>query len=280
MRVIVAEDDQALSLFLRKGLELEGHTVQCIADGATALETILDDAPDLLVLDLGLPMLDGVDVLRALKDRVPAMSILVLTGRAHLPQKIECLNLGADDYLLKPFSLHELLARCRAIARRRLGAHTGLLQYEGLKMDRITRTVTYNGASVDFTTKEFTLLEHLLQNKGRAVSRRELLEEVWRMPPDAGTNVVDVYVNYLRRKLLGVGGGNLIETMRGEGYAIGTKKASEKGPTGGSRNPVVHAEAGSSPAAPIAPVAPVSPVPAPTPRHGHGRTFPQSVGAA
>jgi len=220
MRVMVAEDDPALSVFLQKGLELEGHRVELAADGVTAVEQIEEDHPDLLVLDLGLPQLDGVDVLRALRDRFPAMSILVLTGRSQLPQKIECLNLGADDYLIKPFSLHELLARCRAVARRRVGANTGVLAFEGLRMDRITRTVTHGGDAIDFTAKEFTLLEHLLQNKGRAVSRRELLEEVWRMPPDAGTNVVDVYVNYLRRKLSIVGSHDLIQTVRGEGYAI------------------------------------------------------------
>jgi len=223
MRVMVAEDDPALSVFLQKGLELEGHRVELAADGVTAVEQIEEDHPDLLVLDLGLPQLDGVDVLRALRDRFPAMSILVLTGRSQLPQKIECLNLGADDYLIKPFSLHELLARCRAVARRRVGANTGVLTFEGLRMDRITRTVTHGGDAIDFTAKEFTLLEHLLQNKGRAVSRRELLEEVWRMPPDAGTNVVDVYVNYLRRKLSIVGSHDLIQTVRGEGYAIGLK---------------------------------------------------------
>ena len=224
MRIMVAEDDSALSMFLQKGLELEGHAVHCIADGATAVEQIHEDAPDLLVLDLGLPQLDGVDVLRALHDKVPSMSILVLTGRSHLPQKIECLNLGADDYLIKPFSLHELLARCRAVARRRVGVGTGVLQFDGLRMDRILRSVTYHLQPVDLTAKEFTLLEYLLQQKGRAVSRRELLERVWHMSPDAGTNVVDVYVNYLRRKLGMAGSIDLIETMRGEGYGIGAKK--------------------------------------------------------
>jgi DNA-binding response OmpR family regulator len=224
LRVMVAEDDFALSMFLQKGLELEGHTVQCIGDGATAFQQIQEDAPDLLVLDLGLPRMDGVDVLRALQGKVPSMSILILTGRSHLPLKIECLNLGADDYVIKPFSLYELLARCRALARRRAGAGTGVLQFAGLRMDRILRSVTFDLQQVDLTVKEFTLLEYLLQKKGRAVSRRELLQEVWHMSPDAGTNVVDVYVNYLRRKMGVAGSTDMIETVRGEGYGIGVKK--------------------------------------------------------
>lgn len=224
MRVMVAEDDSALSLFLRKGLELEGHSVQAVADGALALECIEEDHPDLLVLDLGLPKLDGVDVLRALHDRFPAMSVLVLTGRSQMTQRIECLNLGADDYMVKPFSLYELLARCRAVVRRRAAAGQGVLTCGDLRMDRITRTVTHGGEAIDFTAKEFTLLEHLLQNRGRTVSRHELLVDVWRMAPDAGTNVVDVYVNYLRRKLAMAGAMDLIQTVRGEGYTLGMRR--------------------------------------------------------
>ena len=241
MRVIIAEDDFALSMFLQKGLELEGHAVQCCADGATALQQIQDDVPDLLVLDLGLPRMDGVDVLRALQGKVSSMSIMVLTGRTQLPVKLDCLNLGADDYLVKPFSLHELLARCRALARRRVDVGAGVLQHGSLRMDRILRSVTFSLHPVDLTVKEFTLLEYLLQNKGRSVSRRELLEQVWHMSPDAGTNVVDVYVNYLRRKLGLAGSVDLIETLRGEGYSIGTRKNASKRPSASAGT----AEAGS-----------------------------------
>lgn len=223
MRVMVVEDDTALSLFLKKALELEGHAVRVIADGVSAVEGIQEDIPDLLVLDLGLPQMDGVDVLRALHDTVASMSILVLTGRSQLSEKIECLDLGADDYLLKPFSMYELLARCKAIGRRRMGSAAGVLQCAALRMDRIQRTVSYQNEMLEFTSKEFTLLEYLLLQKGRAVSRRELLQNVWQMSPDAGTNVVDVYVNYLRRKLSAVGASGLVQTMRGEGYGIAAK---------------------------------------------------------
>ena len=237
MRVMVAEDDAALSLFLKKALELQGHTVHIIADGMSAVERIYGDVPDLLVLDLGLPHMDGVDVLRALNNRVPGMSILVLTGRGDMSAKIECLNLGADDYLIKPFSMHELLARCRAIGRRKTGAGNGFLQHGGLRMDRITRAVTYRAESLYLTAKEFTLLEYLLQQKGKGVTRRELLENVWHMSPDAGTNVVDVYVNYLRRKLGAVGALGLIETIRGEGYGIAAREHLPAGSPGSGYRP-------------------------------------------
>jgi DNA-binding response OmpR family regulator len=225
---MVAEDDFALSLFLRKGLELEGHAVQCIGDGATALSQIHEKAPDLLVLDLGLPRMDGVDVLRALHGKVPEMSIMILTGRSQRLQKVECLNLGADDYLIKPFSLQELLARCRALARRGMGVGNDVLQIDGLRMDRLLKSVTYNLQTVGLTAKEFTLLEYLLQKKGRAVSRQELMREVWHMSLDSGSNVVDVYVNYLRRKLRLVGSADMIETVRGEGYGIGFRSGATK----------------------------------------------------
>lgn len=229
MKVMVAEDDSALSLFLKKALELDGHAVREIADGAAAVQKVQEDTPDMLLLDLGLPHMDGVDVLRALHGRVPSMSVLVLTGRSQLAARIECLNLGADDYLLKPFSMHELLARCRAIGRRRMASSAGMLLHGALRMDRIQRSVIYEGTMLDFTSKEFTLLEYLLLQKGRSVSRKELLENVWQMSPDAGTNVVDVYVNYLRRKLGSVGATGIVETMRGEGYGIATKGVKSAG---------------------------------------------------
>lgn len=246
MRVLVAEDDKALSLFLRKGLELEGNTVECVADGATALERIYQDVPELLVLDLGLPMLDGMDLLRTVTGRAPGMSIMVLTGRSQLNHKIDCLNLGADDYLVKPFSLQELLARCRAVKRRRGETASGTLQHGELLMNRITRSVTLAGEPIELTGKEFTLLEYLLLQRGRAISRQELLREVWRMAPDTGTNVVDVYVNYLRRKLGGANGGSaLIETVRGEGYAIGARAVPSKSPAR-ELNPLRMSQAGAA----------------------------------
>ena len=230
MRVLIAEDDSALATFLLKSFTGQGDSVECAADGAAALGRIREHAPDLLVLELGLPMLDGVELLRTIRGEVQGMSIIALTGRSHSSYKIDCLNLGADDYLVKPFSVAELMARSRAVQRRRAEMSSGAIHHGDLHVNRITRAVTFGGVGIDFTAKEYTLLEYLLLQRGRPVSRQELLREVWRMAPDAGTNVVDVYVNYLRRKLGEGSAAGLIQTVRGEGYAIGAKTSSPKPP--------------------------------------------------
>lgn len=225
MKVLLAEDDAPLAAFLRTGLEKEGYTVQTVTDGPEARDRVLAQQPDLLILDLGLPNLDGVEVLRATDGRIPGTSIIVLTGRSKVPLKIECLNLGADDYLVKPFSMHELVARCRAVRRRRPDLSATVLRHGELLLNRMEREVTLQGHPLEFTTKEFALLEYLLLQRGRPVGRQELLREVWRMAPDAGTNVVDVYINYLRRKLSAIERTSIIDTVRGEGYGIGVKAA-------------------------------------------------------
>ncbi len=220
MRVLIVEDDAALQLFLRKGLELEGHTVQAVSDGSEAVEAAMLHQPDLVVLDLNLPRRDGIDVLRSIHSESGA-SILVLTGRGSVEDRIACLDLGADDYLMKPFSFFELLARCRALARRRVGGAASVVRHGDLEVDRVSRVVVRGGVPVDLTSKEFALLDYLLQHRGRAVGRPELLANVWKMSPDAGTNVVDVYVNYLRRKLqTGSDDAELVQTVRGAGYII------------------------------------------------------------
>lgn len=221
MRVLIVEDDAALQLFLRKGLELEGHTVTLARDGEEALEAVTHSLPDLLVLDLNLPRRDGMDVLRSLHGQLESTSILVLTGRGSVEDRVACLDLGADDYLLKPFSFHELLARCRALGRRRSSGTTSVVRHGDLLVDRVSRLVSRSDVPVDLTSKEFALLDYLLQHRGRAIGRPELLANVWKMSPDAGTNVVDVYVNYLRRKLqTGSDDVGLVETVRGAGYMI------------------------------------------------------------
>ena len=152
--------------------------------------------------------------------------MLVLTGRSQVEERVKCLNLGADDCLLKPFSFHELTARCRALLRRREHFADPVLRHGDVELNRMERKVTRNGRTIELTVKEFCLLEFLLQRQGRCCSRAELLREVWQMSPDAGTNVVDVYVNYLRKKLGPVSveedpGYAVIETVRGEGYQMG-----------------------------------------------------------
>lgn len=234
MRVLIVEDDAALGTYLQKGLKLEGHQVEVAGDGWSGLQHCLEHRPDLMVLDLSLPQMDGLQVLEHLQGRLTGTSVLVLTGRNGLEERVKCLNLGADDCLLKPFSLRELMARCGALVRRREQFTDPLLRLGGVELDRMRRTVVRDGQAVDLTTKEFALLEYLMRARGRVCSRAELLREVWQMTPEAGTNVVDVYVNYLRKKLAmaracasdAMAGAqpltadHVIETMRGEGYAM------------------------------------------------------------
>jgi DNA-binding response OmpR family regulator len=226
MQVLIAEDDAALGLFLQKGLKLEGHEVTWVGDGATALEHARGLRPDLMVLDLSLPRMDGMEVLAEMNGLFEGTAVLVLTGRSQVEERVRCLNLGADDCLLKPFSFHELTARCRALLRRKEQFADPVLRHGDLELNRMERRVRHNGRAVELTVKEFSLLEFLMQRRGRCCGRSELLREVWQMSPEAGTNVVDVYINYLRKKLgttqsESEGGAPLIETVRGEGYRMG-----------------------------------------------------------
>jgi DNA-binding response OmpR family regulator len=229
MRVLVVEDDRALGLFLQKGLKLEGHDVDWVGDGEAALEHAAANPPDLMVLDLSLPRRDGTEVLEEMHLRFSETAVLVLTGRSQLEERVRCLNRGADDCLLKPFSFHELAARCRAILRRKAQFADPMLRFGGLEMNRMERSVKRDGVSVELTGKEFALLEFLLQRRGQCCDRAELLREVWQMPPESGTNVVDVYINYLRRKLAaahpeGHSSEPVIETVRGSGYKLASGK--------------------------------------------------------
>jgi DNA-binding response OmpR family regulator len=228
MRVLVVEDDAALGLFLQKGLKLQGHEVIWVGDGEAALEQTEAYRPDLIVLDLGLPKKDGTEVLQEIRGWLDDTAILVLTGRSEVEARINCLNLGADDCLLKPFSFHELTARCNALLRRRQRFADPLLRHNDVALNRMERRVTRNGKAVDLTAKEFCLLEYLMLNKGRCCSRVELLREVWQMSPDCETNVVDVYINYLRKKMGAASeiapDHSVILTVRGEGYRMGGKR--------------------------------------------------------
>lgn len=244
MRVLVVDDDRALGLFLQKGLKSEGHEVDWVGDGEAALEHAAAFEPDLMVLDLGLPKRDGIEVLEALRGKFGRTSVLVLTGRSQVEERVRCLNLGADDCLMKPFSFHELSARCRAILRRKQKFEDPVLRFAGIEMDRMERKVSRDGVGIELTTKEFALLEFLLQRHGECCTRAELLTQVWGMAPDAETNVVDVYVNYLRRKLNVSPGsaaakGSVIETVRGSGYRLRAGSASA-GANDAAAKPAVH----------------------------------------
>jgi len=221
MRFLVVDDDRALGRFLARGIEAEGHHVRLAGDGQAAVDSFLEQTPDLTILDLNLPRRDGVEVLRFLRSITADSPILILTARSDMETRVKCLDIGADDYMLKPFALAELHARCRALLRRRRDPNL-ILRQRDLEVNRVERSVSRDGQPVLLTNKEFALLEYLLLNRGHAVSRSALLEHVWDMRVSS-TNVVDVYVNYLRRKLGDAGSVPLIQTIRGEGYAIGLR---------------------------------------------------------
>jgi len=218
MRVLVVEDDLSLGAFLKSGMEREGHKVDWVGDGDAALLHAAAHRPDLIVLDLSLPKRDGTEVLAELRSLRNDASVLVLTGRNELDARVGCLDLGADDCLLKPFSFSELTARCRALLRRREQYADPVLRHGELQLNRMERTVMRGQRAIELTVREFALLEFLLLHRGECVSRSELLTEVWRAPADGGTNLVDVYINYLRRKLSGGESDDsqeeLIETVR------------------------------------------------------------------
>ena len=219
MRLLIAEDDAALGNFLRRGLEADGHEVAVARDGEQALALFRQQLPDLTILDLGLPVLDGEQVLAEARVREPDLPILVLTARTGMDARIRCLDAGADDLMLKPFSLYELRARCRTLLRRRREARL-LLRAGDLELNRIDHTARRQGRLIELTNKEFSLLEKLMLQRGRCVSREELLDTVWHMEPVQTTNIVDVYINYLRRKLHDAAPGALLRTVRGKGYMV------------------------------------------------------------
>ncbi|HXM20191.1 MAG TPA: response regulator [Terriglobales bacterium] len=196
MRILIAEDDSALASFVKKGLDAEHYAVDVSNDGEQARAMAGEFDYDLVVLDLTLPSLDGVTILRYLRTRKPSMPIIVLTGRTRVEDRVQCLDLGADDYLGKPFSFSELSARIRALLRRCHMPAESVLTVEDLKLDRVERRVERAGRRIDLTGKEFALLEYLMRNAGRRITRAMIIEHVWNLSFDTCTNVVDVYVNY------------------------------------------------------------------------------------
>jgi two-component system, OmpR family, copper resistance phosphate regulon response regulator CusR len=224
-RILIAEDDGALAKFVSQGLEAEHYSVDVFSDGEQA-RTAADEAEyDVVILDLNLPKLDGVNVLRYLRLKQPSLPVLVLTQRTRVEDRVQCLDTGADDYLAKPFSFSELSARIRALVRRSHLPSEAVLEVEDLKLDRIERKVERAGRRVELTTKEFALLEYLMRNAGRRVTRAMIIEHVWNLTFDTTTNVVDVYINYLRRKIDDGQAKKLIRTVRGVGYEISTAAA-------------------------------------------------------
>lgn len=220
MRLLVVEDEKKVARFIKKGLEEEGHAVDLAFDGEEGLAMALEQVHDLIILDIALPKMDGLQVLKKLrKGKVPA-PVLLLTVRATIEDKVLGLDSGADDYLTKPFAFQELLARIRALLRRKAEAGPPLVQVEDLVLDPARHLVTRGGERVDLTSKEFALLEYLMRNAGRVLTRAMISEHVWNYDFDTETNVIDVYVNYLRRKIDSGREKKLIHTVRGSGYVL------------------------------------------------------------
>jgi two-component system response regulator MprA len=218
-RVLVVEDDDEIAQVLQRSLRLDGYDVRIAGDGEAALDQAAAYHPDLVILDLGLPKLDGIEVARRLRaaDDVP---ILMLTARDAVESRVEGLDSGADDYLVKPFERQELLARLRALLRRRPPRGSASLVVSDLALNPDTHEVMRGDRAIELTQREFELLEYLMRNERIVVPRQRLLEEVWGYDPFATTNTIEVFVSNLRRKLEAGGDARLLHTIRGAGYVL------------------------------------------------------------
>jgi DNA-binding response OmpR family regulator len=217
-RVLVVEDDRAIARLLELEFEHNGLAVRCAYDGPSGLVAAEEWAPSVIVLDIMLPVIDGVCVLKRLRQRGERAAVVMLTARDAVPDKVHSLKLGADDYMTKPFSTEELLARMGALLRRTEGGE--VLRVADLHVDAASREVRRGGREIALTAREYELLEFMARNPRRVLSRGLLLSRVWGQDSGVETNVVDVYVGYLRKKLDAAGGGPLIRTIRGAGYAL------------------------------------------------------------
>jgi two-component system OmpR family response regulator len=218
MRVLVVEDEGQIAGFIRKGLEEQGFHVDWSADGDEGFRLASTQPYDALVLDIMLPGRDGLSILRNLRQKHNPVPVLLLTARSALDERVEGLNLGADDYLTKPFFVEELVARVHALVRRASGERTSLLQAGDLSVNLITREVRLGDAPVRLTTREFNLLEYLMRSPGRVLTRTQILEHVWGYDFDPSTNLIDVHIQRLRKKITAEGQDPPIETVRGVGY--------------------------------------------------------------
>ncbi|HEX8007537.1 MAG TPA: response regulator transcription factor [Trebonia sp.] len=217
MNLLIVEDEERIAAFLIKGLRAHGYGVEWVKSGQEALERATRSGISLVILDLGLPDLDGLEVLKRLRGRGDPVPVLVLSARWRVDDRVAGLNLGADDYLAKPFAFEELLARVRANLRPYTGiAPDMLIQTGGICVDLLERKVTIDGRPVSLSAREFALLKAFVAHPGQVLSRQELLSMAWDMHFDPGSNLVDVYVRYLRRKL----GESVIETVHGTGYCL------------------------------------------------------------
>jgi two-component system, OmpR family, response regulator len=220
VKILVVEDEKKILSLIRKGLEAQGFVVEASQNGDEGYLLASTRPYDALVLDIMVPGRDGLSILRQLRDRRNAVPVILLTARSELNERLEGLNLGADDYLTKPFFIDELIARIHAVTRRATGAAQSILGVGNLTMNLLTREVSRGSAKIDLTAREFALLESLMRSPGRVLTRVQICEQVWDYNFDPGTNLVEVYVQRLRKKVDGNAPVKLIETIRGVGYRL------------------------------------------------------------
>jgi heavy metal response regulator len=220
MRLLVVEDERKVAAFIKKGLEEEGYVVDLASDGEKALNLALQRPYQAILLDINLPRLDGLSVVKGLRKRKVTTPVLLLTVRATIEDKVLGLDEGADDYLAKPFAFQELLARIRALTRRGAKRQPSVLTIADVVLDPTTRSVVRGGVNIELTAKEYALLTYLMRNPGRVLTRTMIAESVWGYDFDTETNVIDVYINYLRKKIDADREVKLIQTVRSIGYVM------------------------------------------------------------
>ena len=220
MRILIVEDEKKISSFIKRGLKEEGYAADIASDGEEGLFLAATNPYDLIILDLMLPKMDGIELCKALREKKIRAPIMMVTALDAVSDKVEGLDCGADDYLTKPFAFEELLARVRALIRKTDGACATMLKVQDLTLDLLSHKVNRQGEIIDLTNKEYSLLEYLMRNAGAVVTRTMISEHVWDINFDTDTNVIDVYINYLRKKIDGNFDKSLIHTVRGRGYTI------------------------------------------------------------
>jgi two-component system copper resistance phosphate regulon response regulator CusR len=230
MKILLIEDEPKVAGFIKKGLEEQNHLVQIASDGLSGKTMALENEFELVILDLNLPELNGIEVCKAIRKKHTSIPILMLTALGTIENKVEGLDSGADDYLVKPFEFMELTARIRALSRRNSDQiKTEVYSISDLELDTATKLVKRNGININLTAKEFDLLEYIIKNKGKVVSRRDIAENVWDVSFDKGTNIIDVYINYLRKKVDKDHPVRLIHTLIGKGYILKAVSNEDKG---------------------------------------------------
>ena len=220
MRILIVEDEKKVAAFIKKGLEEETYAVDVAYDGEDGLHMGVENQYDLIILDLMLPIIDGLNVLSRLREKKIETPILLLTAKDSVEDKVTGLNTGADDYLTKPFAFSELLARIRVLLRRGKAETKTVLQIDGLSLDLVSHKVKRNNEEIELTGKEYSLLEYFMRNQGKVLTRTMIAEHVWDYNFDTFTNVIDVYVNHLRKKVDKGYPEKLLHTLRGVGYIM------------------------------------------------------------